>query len=434
MKIGKYIDNVSALQTFQVLRFSTLILIGIILVKSGYSKNEIGIYELFFFLSNVLSFFWMMGLKNALMSYYPSMEAEDQPKLLFNLGLVFFGLALIAGGLLFFFEDYIAYLIDKSQHIEYLGYIILYMVLTAPGSLVEFYYLLKEKNNEIIRYGIVIFSLQLLLVIVGVWNGFEIKDLLLLMVFWAGMKFVWFLVQMIQNGNYSLDFNIQRLFLFFSAPLILHMLLGNGMEYVDGFMVNYFYDEGIFAQFRYGARELPLVTILVGALTTAMIPLAVNDMDTSLATVKKKLSKLMYLLFPISIILILLSPILFPIVYSSEYKISAQIFNIYLLVISSRLLMPQVILFAQHNNIMLMISAFIELIANISLSIFLLKKIGITGIAWGTVGAYLINKLILIAYAYWRHKKHIKEYLNIKLYFSWLLLLVISYYISTLYI
>lgn len=230
--------------------------------------------------------------------------------------------------------------------------------------------------------------------------------------------------------GFRLDFKLQWIFLLFAFPLIVHMLVGNGMEYVDGFIINHFFDQATFAQFRYGARELPLVAVLVGSVSTALIPDAVNSMDDALKKVKTKITQLGNFLFPISISLMLLSSTIFPIIYSEDFAISAQIFNIYLLIITSRILMPQVVIFARHNNLILVISAIVELVVNVALSLVLLQYFGILGIAWATVIAFMVNKTILIVFAYTKHGIPLGKYLNIRHYFLWIFLLCISYLIA----
>jgi O-antigen/teichoic acid export membrane protein len=408
------------------------------LAKLGYNTTDIGIYELFFFIANVLSFFWTMGLKNGLISYYPALEEAKKSKFFFNLLILLLTFGLIAGLGLYLLEIPIAKILNNGSvnnrhEIQYLGLIILYLIFSGPGNFTEYYYLLKGKNKAIVKYGVVIFAIQLLLIIPAVVFKSEIIHLLQLMVVWAAIKLIWNLYIIFRNEKIALDFGLQRLFLIFSIPLILHMLLGNGMEFVDGFIVNYYFDESIFAKFRFGARELPLVSLLAGALSTAMIPEAVKDLPATLAKIKISTSRLMNSLFPLTIVLILISPFLFPLVYNQEFALSARIFNIYLLVISSRLLMPQVIIFAKHENRFLLFAAAIEFIINISLSLILLEFMGITGIVWATVVAYLVNKLMLYARIRSKYQVLLKDFLETRRYFFWLFIMVISYYISTLY-
>lgn len=433
MILRKYIDHVSALQYFQILRFSVLILIGILLVKVGYDKEEIGVYELFFFVSNLFSFFWIMGMKNGMVSYYPSLPGSQQERYFFNLGITIFLLSLVACLTLWVTRNMIVSWLGTEAVLSFFPYIFAYLIFSAASSITEYIYLLKKRDQSLFRYASWVFGLQLFMITIGLFLDVSIMDLFKIMVIWAAMKFVWMLVVLHKHSKWTLDIRMITAFLAFAFPLMLHMLLGNGMEYVDGFLVNHFYDEGTFALFRYGARELPLATILTGALTTAMIPLAVNNLAETLAESKRRISRLMNLLFPISIALMLVSPIIFPLIYNSEYIVSARLFNIYLLIISSRILLPQIVLFAKHSNVWLSISALVELVINVGLSIILLKYFGILGIAAATVIAYAVNKIMIMIIAYRKHSIHPSAYIDWKQYARWLALLVISYYISTLY-
>ncbi|MEL6987164.1 MAG: polysaccharide biosynthesis C-terminal domain-containing protein [Bacteroidota bacterium] len=239
---------------------------------------------------------------------------------------------------------------------------------------------------------------------------------------------------LLSKTNIKVDFQLQRLFLVFAIPLMLHMFLGMGMEYIDGFLVtSQFEDPSLFAKFRYGARELPLATVLVGALTSAMIPEAVGKIKETLIEIKTRTKRLSHFLFPISMLLMLISPILFPIFYSEEFKLSAYIFNVYLLILSSRILLPQVIIFGKQHNYILVWSALIELAVNISLSILFIQYFGILGIAYATVIAYMINKLIMVIYNYLKFNISPNAYIHFPTYVLYNILLFICFFISLNY-
>ena len=200
-------------------------------------------------------------------------------------------------------------------------------------------------------------------------------------------------------------------------PLSLHMLLGGGMEYIDGFIVtSHFREENAFAIFRYGARELPIVTILSSALIATLIPLSIENQAFAIQKIKREVNKLSHWLYPLTFILIFISPYLFPLVYNADFAESARIFNIYLLLISSRLLLPQVIIYSKQHNFILVGSAAIEILINLGLSLLLVKEYGLEGIAFATVIAYLVNKLILITYNYFQFGIEPSSYLDIKNY------------------
>ena len=72
-------------------------------------------------------------------------------------------------------------------------------------------------------------------------------------------------------------------------PLLLFGLVGKGSDYVSGLVVTtLFTDENAFAIFRYGARELPLATALVGGLYTAMVPEVAKNLSQALPLLKQK--------------------------------------------------------------------------------------------------------------------------------------------------
>ncbi|MBK7633714.1 MAG: hypothetical protein IPJ13_05005 [Saprospiraceae bacterium] len=53
-----------------------------LLVKSGLTGDEVGHFELLLFIAVTVSFFWTVGIQNALVSYYPTILEGDQLKTL----------------------------------------------------------------------------------------------------------------------------------------------------------------------------------------------------------------------------------------------------------------------------------------------------------------------------------------------------------------
>jgi len=209
------------------------------MVKAGWDKETVAIYELLFFAAHLLSFAWSTGVNNALLAYY---HTQDQDVLI--LGTV---QALVIG-----------------------------------------------------------------------------------IVLWSVIRFIWLLAVLTSYSSGRFDNLMFKAFAWFSVPLILQFALSSGMEYVDGIIVNQYFDSQSFPIFRYGSRELPITMILVVALSSAMIPLAVKDLESTLSEIKERTKRLIHFLFPLSIILILISPYVYSLVYSEAYRASAQLFNIYI--------------------------------------------------------------------------------------------------------
>lgn len=431
---------INGLQFFQLLRFGTTLLIGILLAKIfGLATAEIALYEVILFLGNFVSFFWISaGIKSLLSEYARSKNQASA--VLINTSFLLFLFGLLAAALLYFFQSFLLQTFTQFDQIPYLYLICLYLIFNAPASLIEYIYLLDKKEPQIIRYGLIIFGLQLIAVLLPLLVGWGIRGIFQCLVLWSLFKFGWLLVMLIQHWNQSkithnnkpiLNWSIQKRLLILLFPLSLHMLIGGGMEYVDGFIVTkYFEDTGMFAIFRYGARELPLVTILTAALTATLIPLAVENQAIVLPKIKTEIDRLSLWLFPVTIGLMLVSPFLFPEVYTENFAASARVFNVYLLIISSRILLPQVIILAQQHNYVLVWSAFIEVGVNLGLSLYWVQDYGLEGIAFATVCAYFVNKIILIGYNYFQFKIPLSEYLNIPTYLLYNISLALFFWIS----
>jgi O-antigen/teichoic acid export membrane protein len=203
-------------------------------------------------------------------------------------------------------------------------------------------------------------------------------------------------------SSFEIDTKIWKSQLTIALPLVFGLLISGSADYIDGFLISMKYNSGDFAIFRYGAKEFPLVLLLANALSTSMIPKVSQAIrgNSSFDMLKTESSKLMNLLFPISIALLLTSSWIYPIVFRSEFAASVPIFNIYILLIVSRLIFPQTIVMAFQENGVIFRIALIEISINVICSYFLMQQFGMEGVAWGTVIAFMSEKLLLSLYLF----------------------------------
>ena len=399
------------------MRFGTTLLIGIWLAKSGLPTRDISLYETWLFLGNIVTFFWMGGGQNALISLFPKLEEEEERRtLLFQSAFLFTLLALIAAGVLGFAGNWIGPRFAHAQQVPYLAWLCLFVVGHIPSQLVYLFYLLRDQPGQILRYGVWSFGLQLVAVVVPILLGAGLEGVFTSLVIWAGLKYAWLLVLVFRYGKWSLDLSRLGRFAWLMLPLTLHILVGNSVEYTDGLIVaNFFADERQFAIFRFGARELPLTVLLVGGIVTGLIPEAAKNLETGMREVRERTARLAHWLFPLSAVLMILSPFAFPLIYNDDFSVSAKVFNIYLLILISRILLPQVLVISQQRNFMLVISALIETAINIGLSLWWVRLWGLEGIAMASVVAFLVNKFNLIAYNYWILGAQVSKYVPLRL-------------------
>jgi O-antigen/teichoic acid export membrane protein len=407
-------SHISALQFFQLLRFSTLILIGVVFAKSGLSISEIGQYETFLIIAGAVSFFWLNGLIQGFMPLITKEDISQKSPVLFNVFYLITGLSVLSGVFLLVFEHSISGLLLKKASVPYLSYLLIYLFVSTPASLVEYIYLIKDEGKSIIRYGIISFGLMFLLVTIPAVIGMGVEYSLTGLIVAAVFRFVWLLILLHKNSAPTFNREFIKIHVSASIPLILSMLLSGSAQYIDSFIVTSYFDDATFAVFRYGAREFPLALLLANAFSTSMLP-GFSDrskLKSNLKKIKQNAEKLGNWMFPLSGLLMLLTHWAFPVIFNIGFAQSATIFNIYLLLIVSRLLFPQTILIGLQKTNLILWASFLEIIVNVTSSLCFVQIWGLTGVVYGTLLAYIFEKVLLMVFVSRSCQIKVSSYLN----------------------
>lgn len=403
----KYLNTVSAFQFYQLVRYSTLILIGIVFTKTALTQASIGEYETFVFIAGAVSFFWLNGLLKAFLPL--SGETGNNKTNIFSAFVVLQSYSILAAAFLFSLQPLFSKFLLNGGEIPETSLLLIFILLIGPANLVEYFYLARKQNKAIVWYAAISFLVQFVLVVLPVLIGLSIRMALVGLVISSFLRCAWLWILMILKGEIYVSATFIRAHLKLGGPLVAATLLSGSAQFVDGFIVTSKFDEATFAVFRYGARELPLAMLLANALSSAMLPSFANKqaMAENLQKLKTSVRKLMHFLFPLTAVLLLVSKPLFPVVFNTDFTGSATIFNIYLLLVISRLLMPQTILNGMKIARPIMTASFFELVLNVALSLLFVQFWGLAGIAFATVIAYLFEKILLSAV--------VKKQLNISL-------------------
>jgi len=412
--VKKYLNTVSAFQFYQLVRYATLILIGVVFTKTALTQSSIGEYETFVFLAGSVSFFWLNGLLKALLP----LSAQKEKSNIFSAFVVIQTLSLLAALLLFLLQPMFSQFLLNGKEIPEISLLILFLVFGVPANLVEYYYLIKKWNRAIIVYASISFLVQFVLVVLPVVLGYGITLALKGLVVASVLRYIWLWIVLILNAELQLSFTFVKEHLQLGGPLVVATFLSGSAQFVDGFIVTSKFSEETFAVFRYGARELPLAMLLANALSSAMLPdfALKENLKLNLAKLKKSVSKLMHFLFPVTAVLLLISHSIFPIIFNAQFEKSATIFNIYLLLVISRLLMPQTILNGMKITKPIMKASLFELILNVAFSLILVEYFGIAGIAYATFIAYFFEKIYLAIVVRNRLKIIVTEYIPLRIY------------------
>jgi O-antigen/teichoic acid export membrane protein len=309
--------------------------------------------------------------------------------------------------------------------------LLLYMLLSNPVCLIEYIYLLNNRSYRIFQYSLYTFTLQLILVILPVIAGKGIIWSIYGLLAVTAIRWVWLIILLRRYTEMKISLKFMKEHLYLGLPLILTSLISGSAQYTDGVIVSAVYrDPGMFAWFRYGAKEFPLVLLLANGLSNAMLPefSTRTRMKESLAKIKAKSKKLMHLCFPATMFIMLFARWIYPRIFTPEFQKSADVFLIYSLLVIPRLVFPQTIIVGRKKTRITLIAAVIELGLNIPLSLLMIKwGYNIVGVALATFLVYTISKMYLTGYLWVKMKIKPTEYIPVRVFAIYSVMLVLLF-------
>jgi O-antigen/teichoic acid export membrane protein len=417
LNLKNRINIIFGLQFSQILRFVTFLIISAVFTKqnlTGLTKKEIGDFELMMLLASALSFFWVTGIIQSFLPLYNNNHIfqkrtdfrEKSPEI-FNtfLLLTFFSVGFAL--LIYLFRSNI-YVYKDFRKIPHVIPLIIYFILSNITPLVEYIYYVRNRPYQIVNYVFWTSSTQVFLVC-----GAVILKLGIDMAIWAliavnVVRFIWLLVLLERYAEFKYSFAYMRMHLKLGMPLVVSCLLSGSSQYIDGFIASWTTLPDNFASFRYGAKELPFASSLANGLGNGMLTEFSTPERTrrALYDLKKKSLKMMHYLFPITIVIMLVSKWIFGHLFNESFLRSADVFMVYLLMIISRFLFPQTILIGLKKTRIILWASIIEIALNILASVYLSQiydggRLGLVGIALGTVLIHILEKVFLIGYNYY---------------------------------
>ena len=436
MKLPGKISNIGSLQTIQILRFTTFLLISVIFTKSQVSVADIGYYELSLFIASVVSFFWVNGLIQSLLPLYNSnrtfnvltVNKKSKSPELFNAFLLLTAFSIVAFVFCIMFQRAF-HLFEGVRDISFMNLIFVYVLLSNPGHLVEYIYLLKNKPDGLLKYGFLSFGIQLVIVTVPVVMGYPMEFAIWGLIIISVVRLAWLAVLLRRHAKFRFSPAFIKEHISLGAPLIISSLLSGSAQYIDGIIISASFDAATFAIFRFGAKEFPLVILMANGLSNAMLPEFSTDdkVRQALLTLKNRSRRLMHVLFPMSVILLFFSKVIYIAMFNVNFSRSADVFMVYLLLIISRLVFPQTILIGLKKTKVVLLASLAEIILNVLLSLYLIQFYGIVGVAVATSIVFLVEKMILVAYNYFKLRISPQQYIPLGVYFIYTAIIIIVF-------
>jgi len=402
---GFKLSGVTAFQAATLFRQGSGVLIAILLAQSALSAAGIGQYEQLLYLGTLLTSFWVTGLAQSLLAEHPRLPAEQQQAFLCGTYLIFLALGGILALLLWWGRPWLLPPLVGQPELGQLGWFLLFLWLNLPFFLLENFYLLWERPRELFWVSALAHGLQVPAMLLPVYWGWGLEGALKGLVALGVLRHLWLLAALLRFGWSLPAYEPLRRWLRNGFPLVLYALVGALSVSFDSWLVNWHYegDPDTFAIFRYGAREFPLATALAGAFSSAMLPGLSKDVSGTLPRLRARSLRLYHLLFPITFLLMASSDWWFPRLFSPAFAASAPLFNAFLMTTLSRLVFSRTVLIGLGANRAVFYFSLLELGFNIALGFALVPHFGLLGVAWATVLAYTLDKVLLGYYLYRRY-------------------------------
>ncbi len=210
---------------------------------------------------------------------------------------------------------------------------------------------------------------------------------------------------------------------------------------IDKYLVAWFYkgQEHIFAVYSLGAFEIPLVGIVLAAVSAVIMPefsrlVRENKSAQTITLLKATVERVNLILMPLFVFLLSCGFVLIPFLFGEEYRPSVMVFSIYLFLMPGRVLLNHPLLIAAGLQRFALYGRVIDLVLNILLALLLLPLLGYLAPAVSTVIATYGHK--------WFQIIIIKRFLSIswrELYpwsrlFSWFGILIVFAVVEVLVI
>ena len=398
------------------------------LYQHEYGLHLIGQYENLMLVTSSLTFFWVSAICNTLIPYYNNVDKITRKKVLFNTFILLIAFSILAAIVVVILGRL------KGKDIDLYNMFALVVLLNTPTYIADYIFYLNEKYKSLIRWGIVTFAAHIVLLCLPLYFKQSLNLAINLLLVLSLVKFNYTIILLMKFSIITINTRLMQDFMNKVWPYMFSILLAGSMEYINSYIIGYYYSEEEFAMFRYGARELPIFLILANSLSNVYSgEIAKYNQEGKLAeglnNFKVASRKLMRWLFPGTMLLMFLSPYLFRYAYSEALLDGYRIFNIYLLLIIGRMIFPQTVIIGMMKSRIFYLISSNYLIINCFLSFWFVSLFGIQGIAYATAISFLVEKILLAVYCKMEGISF-RQYTPVGEYLFYSLITLVVFYIS----
>ncbi len=403
----------------------------VVLANAGLALSEIGTFEALRYIGFALTAFWVNALANA---YLRIRQVTQHVQRWF----VLFLLIILLGALLVFalFAEALpllgAVLLDVSDLSYGLAFGTFLLGSLAAG-VIEQEAIADQAGARLLVFATTSYGLQVGLFVLPLLLGYPLWLAMWGLAASAVYRLGWVFARYMRTSDGRLPLAAERAIFWRTASgLSVYGLAALAVTAVDHALVGYYSDGSTqaLAIWRYGAQELPLLLGIVSAANATSLAEMQHGLEEMLTQLRRRCVKLVRVFMPLSIVLMLISPFVIPLLFSPEFYPAHVIFNTMLLLVPTRLIMTTPLLISLDLQRQMTFAGIAANIINIVVSLALVGSLGMLGIALGTLIAFSLERLAVVVLL--SQKQHIlQSYLPVGEWVVYALLLLVAYLYAT---
>lgn len=318
---------------------SMLIAIISPMILSRYlSKTDYGTYKQVMYIYTSLLGVFTLGLPKSYSYFIPRVPVEEAKNLINKITRIFFYLGLVFTLFLFVGASYISQILNNPDLVDSLRIFSVVPLLLLPTMGLEGVYASFQKTHIVAIYTIVTKTITIILTIIPVilFDGGYIQaiigfDIGCLMTFIVALYLKSYPVKSVNAYKTSISY---KAIFRFSIPLLMASVWGMIINSSDQFFISRYYGNEVFAEYSNGFMEFPVITMIIGSISTVLIPLFSgynSNMEGNqkiLLSWRSILYKSVRIIYPIAIFCICFSTLIMISLYGKPYSSSSVFFSI----------------------------------------------------------------------------------------------------------
>jgi O-antigen/teichoic acid export membrane protein len=313
-------------------------LVSAALLSRYFSKTEYGTYRQILYVYNTLLVIFTAGLPRVFAYFLPRYNMQQGKDVVFKLSRVLFITGLAFSLFIFTFSGLISQLLKNPELSRGLKFFSPVPMLLLPTLGIEGIFATYKRTIYLAIYNIVTRILMIAFIVLPVVilkgsylyaiYGWIIVSIitLILAYFFKGIPFKG--IKPVKS-----DLSLREV-LRYSLPLVTASIASIAIKSADQFYISRFFGTEVFAEYSNGFMEIPFIQMITGATATVLMPIFSkivhdkSDINELIDLWQKSLKKSVILIYPMVIFFLFYSHQIIVLLYSDTYAISAEYFDI----------------------------------------------------------------------------------------------------------